>query len=148
MRGETVKSDVVGNIPVSFCGLPRMCTQKQAAAILQVHADTLQKFFRADPEARDEVGCTPLQKASRRGHCGAVLVLLQRGVEVNSLDRESRSPLHRAALRGHPEVAELLLENGADVNKMDRDGNTPLSWAVALDHEEVVKVLIASGAEC
>ncbi len=30
-----------------------MCTQKQAAAILQVHVDTLQKFFRAYPEARE-----------------------------------------------------------------------------------------------
>ena len=31
----------------------RMCTQKEAAAILQVHVDTLQKFFRAYPEARE-----------------------------------------------------------------------------------------------
>ena len=31
----------------------RMCTQKEAAAILQVHPDTLQKFFRAYPEARE-----------------------------------------------------------------------------------------------
>ena len=30
-----------------------MCTQKEAAAILQVHVDTLQKFFRAYPEARE-----------------------------------------------------------------------------------------------
>ena len=31
----------------------RMCTQKEAAAILQVHVDTLQRFFRAFPEARE-----------------------------------------------------------------------------------------------
>ena len=31
----------------------RMCTQKEAAAILQVHVDTLQRFFRAYPEARE-----------------------------------------------------------------------------------------------
>ena len=31
----------------------RMCTQKEAAAILQVHVDTLQKFFRAYPEAKE-----------------------------------------------------------------------------------------------
>ncbi len=30
-----------------------MCTQKEAAAILQVHVDTLQKLFRANPEARE-----------------------------------------------------------------------------------------------
>ena len=34
----------------------RMCTQKEAAAILQVHVDTLQKFFRANPEAREAWG--------------------------------------------------------------------------------------------
>ena len=34
----------------------RMCTQKEAAAILQVHVDTLQKFFRAYPEAREAWG--------------------------------------------------------------------------------------------
>ena len=33
-----------------------MCTQKEAAAILQVHVDTLQKFFRANPEAREAWG--------------------------------------------------------------------------------------------
>ena len=33
-----------------------MCTQKEAAAILQVHVDTLQKFFRANPEAREARG--------------------------------------------------------------------------------------------
>jgi len=30
-----------------------MCTLKEAAAILQMHVDTLQKFFRANPEARE-----------------------------------------------------------------------------------------------
>ena len=34
----------------------RMCTQKEAAAILQVHVDTLQKFFRVYPEAREAWG--------------------------------------------------------------------------------------------
>ena len=34
----------------------RMCTQKEAAAILQVHVDALQKFFRANPEAREAWG--------------------------------------------------------------------------------------------
>ena len=34
----------------------RMCTQKEAAAILQVHVDTLQRFFRAYPEAREAWG--------------------------------------------------------------------------------------------
>ena len=34
----------------------RMCTQKEAAAILQIHVDTLQKFFRAYPEAREAWG--------------------------------------------------------------------------------------------
>ena len=34
----------------------RMCTQKEAAAILQVHVDTLQKFFRAYPKAREAWG--------------------------------------------------------------------------------------------
>ncbi len=33
-----------------------MRTQKEAAAILQVHVDTLQKFFRAYPEAREAWG--------------------------------------------------------------------------------------------
>jgi len=34
----------------------RMCTQKEAATILQEHVDTLQKFFRANPEAREAWG--------------------------------------------------------------------------------------------
>ena len=31
----------------------RMCTQKEAAAILQVHQDTPQRFYRAYPEAKE-----------------------------------------------------------------------------------------------
>ena len=54
----------------------RMCTQKEAAAILQVHVDTLQKFFRAYPEAREAWG-----EGKEIGRVQLRMLLLQQSVD-------------------------------------------------------------------
>ena len=54
----------------------RMCTQKEAAAILQVHVDTLQKFFRAYPEAREAWG-----EGKEIGRAQLRMLLWQQAVE-------------------------------------------------------------------
>jgi len=53
-----------------------MCTQKEAAAILQVHVDTLQKFFRANPEAREVWG-----EGKEIGRAQLRMLLWQQAVE-------------------------------------------------------------------
>jgi cytohesin len=97
----------------------------------------------ADPEARDEVGWTPLHKSARRGHRGAVSALIEFGANIEAVDAEFRTPLHKAAFRGHKEIVELLLQSGANAEAKDMEGNTPLSWAFAREHTQVADVIRA-----
>jgi len=64
---------------------------------------------RADVNAKNKQGLTPLQLAVQRGRVGAVRVLLARGADVRVEDKRKNTPLHAAAERNHKEIAELLL---------------------------------------
>uniref|UniRef100_A0A8C4ZAM8 Ankyrin repeat and sterile alpha motif domain-containing protein 1B n=1 Tax=Gadus morhua TaxID=8049 RepID=A0A8C4ZAM8_GADMO len=68
---------------------------------------------------------TPLHLAARNGHQGAVLTLLEAGMDLNCLT-ENGSALHEAALFGKMDVVRLLLGSGIDANLCDFQGRTAL----------------------
>jgi ankyrin repeat domain-containing protein 50 len=92
-------------------------------------------------------GFTDLMVASFFGHAAAVELLLQKGAELESQDKNGRTPLSWAAEKGHTEVVELLLQKGAELESEGDDGGTPLSWAAVNGHTEVVELLLQKGAE-
>lgn len=55
-----------------------------------------------------------------------VSILISRGAEVNTLDREGRSALHHAAEAGSCDVIRQLLEAGADLHVNDEKGRTAM----------------------
>lgn len=76
--------------------------------------------------------------------------LLEKGVDINAIDRRSGiSALHAAVLENNPPVVELLLRNGANPSVKDRaGGKTPLEMARELgnkpnqsDRTEIIKLL-------
>ena len=71
---------------------------------------------RADVNAKDKVGVTPLTYATFKGAKEITELLITTGADVNAKDVDGRTPLHRAASYSHNEVAELLIAKGADVN--------------------------------
>jgi len=93
--------------------------------------------------------CTPLCIASRYGHVGVVIMLLQRGADVNNVNRLGETSLFIASRYGHVPVVELLLQHGANVNQGTNygGGQNPIFAAVETGNKEIVKILLANGAE-
>jgi ankyrin repeat protein len=93
-------------------------------------------------------GQTPLSWAARNRHEAVVKLLLEKGAELETKDKDnSRTPLSWAAENGHEAVVKLLLEKGAELETKDTYGWTLLSWAARNGHEAVVKLLLEKGAE-
>ena len=102
---------------------------------------------KANVNAKDSYGYSPLFYAVRDGHRDIVRTLLAKGAEVNAKDREGATPIFHAVRAGHKEIANLLIAKGADVNAKDRKGLSLLYYAKLAGHDEIVRRLIAKGAE-
>ncbi|KAN0072914.1 hypothetical protein V8E54_009028 [Elaphomyces granulatus] len=113
---------------------------------------------------------TMLALAAGKGYEEVVNLLLEKGAELDSKNRDDRTPLsyaagsgHEAVLdskdrhcgtplsyaagSGHEAVVNLLLEKGAELDSKNRDNRTPLSYAAGSGHKAVVKLLVEKGAE-
>lgn len=71
---------------------------------------------------------TPLHWASRQGHLGSVVTLMQYGADPRIQDAEGVSCLHIAAQFGHTAIVAYFVAKGVDLNLPDRTGMTPLMW--------------------
>ena len=68
-------------------------------------------------------------------------ILMARGANIDTRDKDGRTPLFLAPYRG---IAQLLISNGADVNARDKDGKTPLFLVQNID---TAQFLINNGAD-
>ncbi len=88
----------------------------------------------------------PLRDAAGRGDIDTVKMLLDKGYDVNTSDRNGYTALHLAASSGKTEIVKLLLSKGAFVDAKQFAGYTPLIEAAFGGHRETVKALIEGGA--
>jgi ankyrin repeat protein len=100
----------------------------------------------ADPKERGPSGESVLIFAAKSCKVETVELLLNRGLDVNTLDYYF-SPLSAAAERGRLSVVRLLLERGAKVDTCGRDGYTPLTLAAIGGHRKVMRLLFRHGAK-
>jgi ankyrin repeat protein len=80
------------------------------------HLDTVKVLLesKADVNAPNADGTTPLMVASQGGHKEIVKLLLAKDVDVNAKDKtDGRTALWHAAQNGHTEIVELLKKAGA-----------------------------------
>lgn len=77
---------------------------------------------------------TALHWAVMRGHEVAVRYLLDRGAEVDVLQKGLNTPLLLAAASGHENIARLLIERGADLNTLNHRGYDAVFMAVLCGH--------------
>jgi ankyrin repeat protein len=96
---------------------------------------------------------SPLNQATRAGHLETVVLLVDRGADVNRPDAMGLSPLQEAILahRDRPErgtsLIMFLLERGANTESTTGERRPPLHQAVADEQQDVVQVLIDHGAD-
>ena len=84
---------------------------------------------------------TALLDAAETGLVDTVLLLLDRGVDVQHTNKNGHSPLLVASCCGHTNIVRLLLDRGANVHQADNRGQSPLCLASALGHVEIERLL-------
>ena len=90
-----------------------------------------------------------LMAAVRKGDVSATKALLDRGANVNAVERYGVTPLITAALRGNLPMVKLLVERGADLDVKDTFYNaTALQMATGGNaaNLDVVEYLVSKGA--
>jgi ankyrin repeat protein len=106
---------------------------------------------RADVNAVDRGGSTPLMIAADAFKADVVKVLLDRGADTRARDREGNTPLLRAAASRHSydekedALIPALLEKGADPNARNSQGVTAL-MLTAREGNSALLDLLAKGA--
>ena len=86
--------------------------------------------------------------AIKNDNDGAVVTILFRGFDANTLDDQGRHGLHLAMMEGSLKVAKTLLElSGTQVDTRSKQDETPLMIAALKGHTQFAKRMIARGAD-
>jgi hypothetical protein len=100
----------------------------------------------------DKAGMSALHWAVLRGHEVCVRFLLDRGADVDVLQKGLNTPLLLAAACGHETIARLLIDAGADVKNRNVKGHDAVFMAVLYGHSSkglpwLLQLLTAKGMD-
>ena len=85
--------------------------------------------------------------AARMSSPGCIRVLLQHGVNPNSISIDRQTPLTVSAQYGHLDAVQMLLaEPSTEVALRGKSGRSALSFAAANGHLDIVEALLERGA--
>ena len=84
--------------------------------------------------------------AAANGNVSEVIRLLDAGVPIDIVDRDSRTALTRAAMWNKTDIIHKLLQRGAGDNKRDGGGWTALHWRASLNKTDAIRTLLEHGA--
>ncbi|UUZ78395.1 ankyrin repeat domain-containing protein [Polaromonas sp. P1(28)-13] len=108
---------------------------------------TAKSDAKADLNARDGNGRTPLHVASFAKQQGAIRALAKAGASINLFDNDRYDGVTIAAVADDEETLRVLLSLGASAKQVtSRYDGTALIAAAHLGHDGVVRQLIAAGA--
>ena len=88
-----------------------------------------------------------LEEAMIRKDSAAVIKLIERGVDINTVDRSGNSLLTQAVRQDNAELFDALLARRARLNTRNRNGETALSIAAFTGKMPYVNRLVEAGAE-
>ncbi|CAB0030145.1 unnamed protein product [Trichogramma brassicae] len=126
-----------------------------AAKMLFDISDEKQKTILVD--AQDNRGWTPLHSAATMGHAHLIKLLLERGANPNSTNKDGETPLHKICelcenglIEGEVKMCmdsfhEVKQRVQADVR--DKKGNTPLHRALDRGYQNWIEWLLRIGAD-
>lgn len=103
----------------------------------------------------------PIVEAARSGDIATVVLLLNKGADVNGREKTGNCALHWAVAGHHNHIVALLLQHGAEPDNpsVERDyfdragvsdnmvGTTPMHCAAKFDNPEAAALLIQHGAD-
>jgi ankyrin repeat protein len=142
-----VSLTVQAQTPPSESEVARYTGLHAAAATGEVVAIAASSLTRADLNARDGNGRTPLHVAAFRKQYAAAQALLTAGADANALDRQRYDAVTIAAVANDVEMLKIALAGGNSAkNTTSPYDGTALIAAAHLGHVDVVKILIAAGA--
>lgn len=102
----------------------------------------LVKEAKADPNSRDDHGCTPLLWAARYNRIAVMRVLIAGGANVNAIDNYGCTALAWALKMGKTEAARFLLTEAKAEPKKDSYGNSLLFNAIIGGFVSACKMLL------
>lgn len=82
-----------------------------------------------------------------RDDTNAVMDLVNRGMDVNSVDPGGNTLLHVAARNGNDALIAALIKQKANPNARNRFGDTPLALAAYNGKKTAIDVLLTAGAQ-
>jgi ankyrin repeat protein len=88
-----------------------------------------------------------MEEALVRGDSDAVIALVDRGMDVNTVDRQGNTLLIQSIRRDLPELFDELMQRRARVNLRNQYGETALSLAAFLGRAAYARRLVDAGAE-
>lgn len=74
-----------------------------------------------------------------------VYKILNKGVNINTINEEGDTLLHYFIKDGKIQSVKLLVEFGADANLANRDGWPPMHVATFLGHRDIMLYLLMNG---
>jgi ankyrin repeat protein len=101
---------------------------------------------RADINAAEPDGTTPLHWAVHHNDVDLVQRLIRAGAKVNVKNEYGASPMSEAATLGRTDVLEALLKAGADVESPNADGQTALMVVARTGQVDAARLLLKYGA--
>jgi len=95
----------------------------------------------ANPNRKDDAGCTALMYATRDYSGKLPLLLLQHGADLNLKDNEGNTALFHAVLLTNVKTIQLLLQSGAKIGDVNSSGRTALDLAKRYNPKKTVDLL-------
>jgi len=89
---------------------------------------------------------TPIHFAAQDGRTNLVMLLLDYGANIDSVNHTNCTPVYFAVCGNHMETVKLLLSRGADVNIRDANNISPLLQAVSIS-KTLTKLLLDNNAQ-
>jgi ankyrin repeat protein len=122
-------------------------------AVLSGDRGAVQRLIRskADINAANRYGVTPLSLAAQRGHADLIDALLKAGASVKLAEAklpEGQTLLMHAARTGSVASLKALIAAGSSLNAREtRTGTTAVVWAATSNRGDAVRVLAEAGAD-
>ena len=102
---------------------------------------------RADVNAPEVDGTTPLHWAVHHGDLELTQRLIRAGAKVNVKNDYGSTPMAEAAILGRADLLETLLKAGADVESPNADGQTALMVVARTGRVDAARLLLKYGAK-